>query len=189
VSEITKLSMHDVILYNNPELVEGPRRKNIRTSILKKISYLRDVKAIKDSSASIKRLANYVRATKENKFAVLQGDETNIATAYAFGAVGAVPSMANLFPNIFVKMHKLRDDFEEVSRYQDIVNSMYYFVYARREKITGSIKNLLCFEGIISSDFVRNEKQRLEKYEVEFIERNYQRMIDKSSEQFLLLAV
>lgn len=76
---IVKTGVHPMILYNNPRIVEkvrGPfNRKNIRTSVLKELSLIEQIKGL-IFIGDLKRALNYQKAVEERAyFRIYDGDE------------------------------------------------------------------------------------------------------------------
>lgn len=89
-----------IILGNHPELIQrGNKRikhKNIRTSVLKKVSHIDKVKGL-ISSGSLKRLMNYHKAVRHRRdFMFYDGDEA--AFIRQPSSDGVVAGGANLLP-------------------------------------------------------------------------------------------
>ena len=172
IQEMTSLP---VILYNNDELIKPPfRRENIRTNILKRISRLNKVVGLKDSSGDMRRLANYLRAVRDRKdFSVLVGDESKITTGLKIGAKGGVPSLANVFPELFVRLYALfQGDYKEACKLQEEIIRLRSVIYPQRKiKIRGGLKAALYTKGIIKSSLVREPGQVLDESQESSIEK------------------
>ena len=169
IQEMTGLP---IILYNNDELIRPPlRRENIRTNILKRVSRLNSVVGLKDSSGDMRRLANYLRAVRDRKdFSILVGDESKIIAGLKIGAKGGVPSLANVFPELFVRLYGLfRADFQEACRLQEEVVRLRNAFY-HKKKIRGGLKASLYIKGIIRSNLAREPGQALTEFQESSIE-------------------
>ena len=172
VAEIEKMTNLPVILYNNDELIKPPfRRENIRTGILKRISKLKGVVGLKDSSGDMKRLNNYIRSVRGREdFSILVGDEGKIVDGLEIGANGGVPSLANLFPEFFVRLYgAFKENFQKSCEFQEEVKRMRIIIYCNN-KIRGGLKASLKMKGIIKCDRVREQRQELAAVEKSSLE-------------------
>lgn len=96
-----------VYLYNNIGIVTKKlKRKDIIPGILKELGKMEKIKGIKDSSGSLKYFKEIIGFRNEN-FRVLQGDEGMILDSFLLNADGIVPSMCNVFPEIFKSLISL----------------------------------------------------------------------------------
>jgi 4-hydroxy-tetrahydrodipicolinate synthase len=98
IAENTKLP---VLLYANPSMTGGVR---LSADTVARLSEVSNIVGMKDSTGDLEGLIELVRVTKPG-FVVFQGRDTLIEPGLANGAVGAVPSMANIFPEIPVAIY------------------------------------------------------------------------------------
>src|SRR5438093_2779698 len=91
VAEATALP---VVLYNNPSTCGGVK---IDVDTVARLAEIANILAIKDSSGDLQNTIEYLRVVPD-RFAVMQGRDTLIYPALAFGAKGAVPASANIAP-------------------------------------------------------------------------------------------
>ena len=84
-----------ITLYNNP-----PKTGiNIAPETVAKLSEIKNIVAVKDSSANMINTAEYIRLTRGNdSFNVLMGSDNLIFAALCYGATGAIASCANVVP-------------------------------------------------------------------------------------------
>lgn len=89
-----------VVLYNHPAKTGGP----LSVALVAGLAEDPQVVAVKDSSASINSTAAYIDGTPDD-FAVLSGNDAQIAWALLAGADGAIASTANVVPGLCVAIH------------------------------------------------------------------------------------
>lgn len=100
VAECTKLP---VVLYNNPATCGG---LSIEPDTVARLAEVPNVIGIKDSSGDLQNTIEIIRSTPREKFAVLNGRDTLILAALAFGARGAIPASANIAPDLCVGIYE-----------------------------------------------------------------------------------
>lgn len=100
-SSIAKSVDIPVILYNIPKTVGY----NLTKSLVRKLSAIGNVQAIKDSSGDMELLKSYIDVTKNYDTNVLVGSDSKISQAYQLGAKGAVAGTSNLLTDIVVELH------------------------------------------------------------------------------------
>ncbi len=79
---------------------------------------------IKDSSGDITHMLSLVEAFKDSpEFAILTGTEIHISDALSYGAHGAVPGGANIFPQLYVDYYNavVTRDYEKIEFFRKIV--------------------------------------------------------------------
>ena len=91
-----------VVLYSNPVTCGGLK---IEPDTVAKLSSVKNIVAIKDSSGDLQNLIETVRLVPED-FAVLQGRDTLLAAGLMFGAKGAVPASCNIAPKLVVEIYE-----------------------------------------------------------------------------------
>ncbi len=99
VAETTSLP---VVLYSNPVTCGGLK---IEPDTVAKLSNVKNIVAIKDSSGDLQNLIETIRLVPES-FAVLQGRDTLLAAGLMFGAMGAVPASCNIAPKLVVELYE-----------------------------------------------------------------------------------
>lgn len=90
-----------VLLYNNPRVgytMSGDLVERLAREV-------KNMKGMKDSSGDINQLMEFVRRTRDLEFKVFGGKDTMIYAALAIGAVGAVCSTANMFPEMVTAIY------------------------------------------------------------------------------------
>lgn len=90
-----------VCLYNIPPYTSSV----IEPETLAKVADAVPVAGIKDSSGDIDLIARYLEVAKARNLPVLAGSESILAGALRLGAAGAVPSLGNVFPKLFVEVY------------------------------------------------------------------------------------
>lgn len=187
IERAAKIANLPIILYNNDELIKPPlKRENIRVAILKRISKLDNVIGMKDSSGDIDRLKNYLRAVRKRKnFAILQGNERQIVDSLKIGANGAVPSLANLFPELCVRLYNLfHYDLNKCIEIQKQIVEIGNTIYINRKKIRGGLKAALKMKGIIKTNKTLDPSQTLSPEEISSVEKALKSAIAETRDDF-----
>jgi 4-hydroxy-tetrahydrodipicolinate synthase len=99
IAESTRLP---VLLYVNPSMTGGVK---LDLDTIVRLSEVPNIAGMKDSTGDLALLIETVRTAKPG-FLVFQGRDTLIEPALANGAVGAVPSMANIVPELAVAIYE-----------------------------------------------------------------------------------
>jgi 4-hydroxy-tetrahydrodipicolinate synthase len=89
-----------IILYNVPKRTGI----DLKPELVKKLSLIDNIVAIKEASGSIPQLSQIIELTRENDFSVLSGDDDLTLAAMALGAKGVVSVVANVAPRKTVAM-------------------------------------------------------------------------------------
>lgn len=150
---IEKFLQIPVYLYNNIGIVTRKlKRKDIIPGILRQLSEMKKIRGIKDSSGNMKYFKEIMGFRKE-KFKILQGDEGFIVDSFLLGADGIVPSMANVFPEIFVNLiNCLQNQKIEKAKYlQDRIIKI-RSVYKNYNVTPALLKEILRRKGIIKNN-------------------------------------
>jgi 4-hydroxy-tetrahydrodipicolinate synthase len=99
IAESTRLP---VLLYSNPRMTGGVR---LEPETVIRLSEVPNIAGLKDSTGDFAALIEIIRGAKSG-FVVFQGWDTLIEPALANGAVGAVPSMSNIVPELAVSIYE-----------------------------------------------------------------------------------
>jgi 4-hydroxy-tetrahydrodipicolinate synthase len=99
VAESTSLPL---FLYSNPAMAGGVK---IDVDTVARLAEVPNIVGMKDSFGDLTTLIEYVRAVPP-PFQVFQGRDTLIEAALAYGAAGAVPGTANIFPQMAVAIYE-----------------------------------------------------------------------------------
>jgi 4-hydroxy-tetrahydrodipicolinate synthase len=99
IAESTRLP---VLVYVNPSMTGGVK---LDVGTVARLSDVPNIVGMKDSTGDLAMLIEYVRTAKPG-FVVFQGRDTLIEPALANGAAGAVPSMANITPELAVAIYE-----------------------------------------------------------------------------------
>jgi 4-hydroxy-tetrahydrodipicolinate synthase len=97
VAEATDLP---VLLYSNP----GRTGIKLSPDLLARLSDIKNIVGIKDSSGDLQLTAAYIRATPPD-FAVLMGRDSLILAGLLYGARGAIAATANVVPALVVRIY------------------------------------------------------------------------------------
>ena len=98
VAEATSLP---VLLYNNP----GRTGVNLGVATVAKLSEVKNIIGIKDSSGDMQLAAEYIRCTGDD-FHVLMGRDTLIYGGLLYGAKGSIAASANVKPSLVVDIYE-----------------------------------------------------------------------------------
>lgn len=111
-----------IILYNIPKTVGY----KLSPELVEKLSSIKNVKGIKDSSGDLELFESYINATKNTDTVVLIGSDSKIAQAYALGAKGAVAGTSNLLTDQLVGFnHALKyHEVDKISGYQQAIEEL-----------------------------------------------------------------
>lgn len=114
---VAECSSVPVVLYNNPAACAG---LSIEPDTVARLAELPGVMGIKDSSGDLQNTIEIIRATRPEKFAVLNGRDTLILAALAAGAQGAIPAACNLAPELCVGIYEsfVKGDIAAAQQYQ-----------------------------------------------------------------------
>lgn len=91
-----------VVLYNIPRMTGV----NISADIVSRLSNLKNVVGIKDSSRNLENLQGYIDATRGTQMSVLVGSDSIILDGYRLGATGAIAGMSNTITEVVVNLFK-----------------------------------------------------------------------------------
>ena len=89
-----------IILYNVPKRTGI----DLKPELVKKLSLIDNIVAVKEASGSIPQLSQIIELTRESDFSVLSGDDDLTLAAMALGAKGVVSVVANVAPRKTVAM-------------------------------------------------------------------------------------
>lgn len=92
---------HPVILYNMPATIGSV----IDLGVVEKLARKPNVLGIKDSSGELPYLQRLLAIKAGGNLRVLVGDESIAVAGLRLGADGVVPSLANVFPRLFVNLY------------------------------------------------------------------------------------
>jgi len=142
-----------IIVYN----IKGRTGTNISTSLLKRIAELPNIAGVKEASGDIGQMIDVIAEIKNKKpdFAVLSGDDSLTLPLMAAGGDGVISVVANLAPELMVKMTGLilKNDFTEARKIH--YRLLPFFKAAFCDGNPTSIKYALKAKKIIGTDAVR----------------------------------
>lgn len=113
--EIADTCEKPLMLYNIP----GNVGSVIPLSAVRKLATHHRIVGIKDSGSDLEYFKELLEINKEHpSFKVFAGNEAMLMKVLPLGAHGAVPSLANVFPNLFVELwhYAQNENWPEVSR-------------------------------------------------------------------------
>jgi 4-hydroxy-tetrahydrodipicolinate synthase len=132
-----------VFLYNIPALTKVA----FGADVVLRASENPNVHGFKDSSGDLAAFAS-LRQQLPDEFACLWGPEEFLADALEAGADGGIPGGANLYPELFVKLFRAREDknWEDLEFYRRHVLELSEGVY----QPAGYLRGLKCALSLIS---------------------------------------
>jgi 4-hydroxy-tetrahydrodipicolinate synthase len=89
-----------IILYNVPKRTGI----DLKPELVKKLSLIDNIVAVKEASGSIPQLSQIIELTRDSSFSVLSGDDDLTLAAMALGAKGVISVVANVAPRKTVAM-------------------------------------------------------------------------------------
>lgn len=99
--EVSENSTIPLILYNIPSLVGD----SVGNRVYEDLKDRRNIVGVKDSSGDISYLRELISSHASNDFKVFVGSEEIMLEGMKMGASGMVPSLANVFPKLFVNFY------------------------------------------------------------------------------------
>lgn len=117
-----------LFLYNMP----GCTKTEISPELAHELSRHRNIIGIKDSSGDMEYLRTTTELLKSDpSFTVLLGPERQLSYAMSFGVHGGVNGGANMFPEIYVDLHRAASagDTDTVERLNQIINQISETIY------------------------------------------------------------
>jgi len=150
------ITNYPFILYNNPEFVKkvkGPfNRKNIRTSVLKELVFLEEIKGL-IYIGKLKRALNYQKAVRERpSFLIYDGDE--ILFLNFPNKNGLVSASANLIPKVWRKILN-----NEIKEERELLYMLFDFLSIIKKRGKELIESLL--KGTDSDSMYFNQAKKL----------------------------
>ncbi|HWR42087.1 4-hydroxy-tetrahydrodipicolinate synthase [Sporomusa sp.] len=100
--EIAEAVALPIVLYNIPMRTGN----NIEYKTLQRLAEIENIVGIKDSSGNFDNMLRYIEETA-GSVAVLSGNDSLILSALMAGGTGSISGIANLFPEILVKIYEL----------------------------------------------------------------------------------
>jgi len=152
IARLCKVSSLPLLLYNNIEIVRRRwKRKDIIPELVGRIAGRDKVVGIKDSSGNLDYLKQ-ILSHQSITFQIFQGDESQMLSALQLGAAGAVPSIANIIPDVCVDLYNAfrADDIETVRIHQNTIVETHK-LYLKYGNIPGILKEYLARKGVIKS--------------------------------------
>ena len=152
IARLCKVSSLPLLLYNNIEIVRRRwKRKDIIPELVGRIAGRDKVVGIKDSSGNLNYL-KHILSHQSITFQIFQGDESQMLSALQLGAVGAVPSIANIIPHVCVDLYNAfrADDIETARIHQNTIVETHK-LYLKYGNIPGILKEYLARKGVIKS--------------------------------------
>lgn len=109
-----------IILYNIPKATGV----NISSEVVGRLSKIKNIKGIKDSSGDLDNLKGYIEATKDSDMKVLMGSDSKILAGYQLGATGAIAGTSNVITDVIVNLNQAfkQGDIEQAQKLQESVD-------------------------------------------------------------------
>jgi len=143
------ISHGPTILYNNPNI----NKNNIPIRIIEELK--NEIIGVKDSSGDLNYLKSLIKICN-----VYQGDESKIYDALKLGAIGAVPGISNIFPNLPIELiENYKKDLFVAMDMQKKINYIRSFYIM--DPINGIKASLELFDIKIENNFSGNKEKLL----------------------------
>ncbi len=91
-----------VILYNIPRMTGV----NISANVVTKLSKIKNIVGIKDSSRDLDNLKGYIKAAQGTQMSVFVGSDSIILDGYRLGATGAISGLSNAITDLVLDLFK-----------------------------------------------------------------------------------
>ena len=92
-----------MLLYNNP----GRTAYTMSSNLVSRLAHeVKNIVGMKDSSGDITQTMEFIRTTRDVDFKVFGGKDTLIYATLCHGAVGAVATNANMFPELVCEIYE-----------------------------------------------------------------------------------
>lgn len=160
-----------VFLYNIPGLTNNP----ITPGLLEKLFNQGKISGVKDSSGNITVIKSFIDISSE--FQVVSGTDELFLLALTLGAVGAVSSTSNVFPEIFSNIYNafVNKDLDLAVENQRKLNELCkIFQYGR---FISSYKYALSLRGVNIGSRVRSPQRELSEEEKDIIKEKVKNFI------------
>ena len=99
---IAKATKLPILLYNNPGRTGGVK---LSPDLVVKLSQIKNIVGIKDSSGDMTVTAEYIRRT-DKKFSVLAGRDTMIYCTLCYGGTGSITATGNVCPQLVTEIYE-----------------------------------------------------------------------------------
>jgi 4-hydroxy-tetrahydrodipicolinate synthase len=149
-SEIAKNTDTPIIIYN----IKGRTGVNLETDTLMRLSEIRNIIAVKESSGDLNQIMEVIHKVPEN-FSVLSGDDSLTYPMMMLGAHGCISVISNAFPKYINDLYQ-----RSISSYQTARN-MHYEILELVNKMFAlttnpiGIKEILQYMNLVKSNNVR----------------------------------
>lgn len=101
-AEIAEAVDLPIVLYNMPARTGN----NIAPDTVEKLSKIKNIAGIKDSSGNFDNMLQYIERTKDEDFKVLSGSDSLILWNLLAGGSGGITAVANIYPETMVSIYK-----------------------------------------------------------------------------------
>lgn len=131
-----------IVMYNMPARTGN----NIAPDTVAKLSRVKGIVGIKDSSGNFDNMLQYIEKTDASTFSVLSGNDSLILWNLIAGGAGGITAIANLYPETMVSIYTrfLAGDLEAARKAQDSIRPIRNcFKYGNPNTITKKATNLL----------------------------------------------
>jgi 4-hydroxy-tetrahydrodipicolinate synthase len=131
-----------IVLYNIPARTGN----SIAPTTVQKLSKIKNIKGVKDSSGNFDNILQYIELTDSNEFAVLSGNDALILWTLQAGGAGGITAVANLLPEIMVSIYQqfIAGDFAAAKKAQDSIRPIRNcFKYGNPNTIIKTATNLI----------------------------------------------
>ena len=151
--DVAKETDMDLIIYNIPPFVVA----KITCPTIIELSKIPSVKGYKDSAADFNDTAKVLDALADDPdFTILSGTPVQYMGSAALGADGCVPSMASVYPRLFVEAYKAAQsgDLKLMQKYNHLILKVGK-IYGGAKNGTAAVKYASSLLGIIPARIIR----------------------------------
>jgi 4-hydroxy-tetrahydrodipicolinate synthase len=108
-----------IVMYNMPARTGN----NINPDTVARLSKLRHIAGVKDSSGNFDNMKQYIELTAEEDFSVLSGNDALILWNLLAGGAGGITAVANIYPETMVSIYQYfcAGDLEAAKKAQDSI--------------------------------------------------------------------
>lgn len=135
-----------IVIYNIPSRTGN----KVAPETIKRLSKLKNVKGVKDSSGDFQNMLKYLEVTEElEDFSVLAGNDALILPNLMFGGKGAIAGCSNIYPKQIVGIYDAfqSGDIESAKKAQKSINPLRaVFKYGNPNTIIKMATNLLGYQ-------------------------------------------
>jgi len=140
-TEVAEAVDMPIVMYNMPARTGN----NIAPDTVAKLSTIKNIVGIKDSSGNFDNMLQYIEKTDKENFSVLSGNDSLILWNLLAGGAGGITAIANIYPETMVSIYRnfVRGDIKAAKAAQDSIRPIRNcFKYGNPNTITKMATNL-----------------------------------------------